>query len=81
MPTPHPDPHHHPDPPERFPHTRDRGAVHAGGRDRRRPAVRGPDPVVPAVRFDHPVAITAQAWFDAVAWDLQAEAWKPLPDR
>ena len=30
-------------------------------------------------RFTYPVAVTAVAWFDAVAWDVQAEASKPRP--
>ena len=30
-------------------------------------------------RFSYPVAVTAQAWFDAVAWDARAEAGKPRP--
>jgi hypothetical protein len=31
--------------------------------------------------FSYPVAVTAVAWFDAVAWDAQAEACKPRPTR
>ncbi|HEY5148884.1 MAG TPA: DUF6573 family protein [Mycobacterium sp.] len=30
-------------------------------------------------RFTYPVAVTAVAWFDAVAWDVQAEASKSRP--
>ena len=30
-------------------------------------------------RFTYPVAVTAVAWFDAVAWDVHAEASKPRP--
>ena len=30
-------------------------------------------------RFPYPVAVTAVAWFDAVAWDARAEAGKPRP--
>src|SRR6476661_616995 len=30
-------------------------------------------------RFTYPVAVTAVAWFDAVAWDAQAEGSKPRP--
>ena len=29
--------------------------------------------------FTLPLAVTAQAWFDAVAWDAEAEAAKPRP--
>ena len=32
-------------------------------------------------RFTYPVAVTAVAWFDAVAWDVQAEGSKPRSTR
>ena len=80
MPTPHPDPHHHPPTRRNGSHT---------------PAAVAPytraDAIADALLFEvpirlsrlfgftYPVAVTAQAWFDAVAWDLQAEAGKPLP--
>ena len=31
--------------------------------------------------FPYPIAVTAVAWFDAVAWDAQAEACKPRATR
>ena len=30
-------------------------------------------------RFTYPVAVTAVAWFDTVAWDVHAEGSKPRP--